>query len=406
MQHSHPNVFSQPHRMGHSITPPHILPHSSSSHSEPHLQPATLTPKSPNSNPITTAPNALPKQRHHSLSSSSEEMDVIHHAGNNHWQLISRTNRKRLLHPQPTVQIPQTEIRNRYHMLTDEDRHADLDDQPHSPTIHKPPPIFIHGVINYDEMIKSINEVAEVEQFRTKSMANNVIKLTCTTPDTYRSLIKHFKDKDLYYHTHQLKGERAYRVVLKYLHHTTVVEDIRQELFALRHVVRNIVNVRHRLTKEPLKLFFVDLEPAKKNKDIYNLTDIQNKIIHVEPTRTNNIHIPQCTRCQHYGHTRSYCNKSCACVKCVGPHNSADCTKRRDTPAKCALCSGNHPANYNGCECYHSILRGTNPHRTPHSAPRHYPLPHIAKPHLPITLNNNNNTSNHNNNNNNAVTLT
>ena len=106
MQHSHPNVFSQPHRMGHSITPRHILPHSSSSHSEPQIQPATLTPKSPNLNPITTTPNALPKQRHHSLSFSSEEMDASHHAGNNHWQLISRTKRKRLLQPQPTVQIP------------------------------------------------------------------------------------------------------------------------------------------------------------------------------------------------------------------------------------------------------------------------------------------------------------
>jgi hypothetical protein len=79
----------------------------------------------------------------------------------------------------------------------------------------------------------------------------------------------------------------------------------------------------------------------------------------------NRIHIPQCTRCQHYRHTRSYCNKPYACVKCGGPHNSADCTKHRGTPAKCALCGGNHPANYKGCECYHRILRGTNPHRTP-----------------------------------------
>jgi hypothetical protein len=61
-------------------------------------------------------------------------------------------------------------------------------------------------------------------------MANNVIKLTCTTPDTYHNLTKHSKEKGIYYHTYQLKEERAYRVVLKYLHHTTEVEDIRQEL--------------------------------------------------------------------------------------------------------------------------------------------------------------------------------
>jgi 3-methyladenine DNA glycosylase AlkC len=100
-------------------------------------------------------------------------------------------------------------------------------------------------------MIKSISEIAEDEQYYTKSMANNVFKLTCTTPDTYSTLIKHFKEKGVHYHTYQLMGERAYRVVLKYLHHTTDVEDIRQELFALGHVVRNIVNFHHRLMKEP-----------------------------------------------------------------------------------------------------------------------------------------------------------
>jgi hypothetical protein len=45
-------------------------------------------------------------------------------------------------------------------------------------------------------------------------MANNVIKLTCTNPDTYRKLVKHLKEKGIYYHTYQLKEERAYRVVL------------------------------------------------------------------------------------------------------------------------------------------------------------------------------------------------
>jgi hypothetical protein len=99
-------------------------------------------------------------------------------------------------------------------------------------------------------------------------MSNSVIKLNCTTPDTYRNLIKHFKENGIYYHTYQLKEERAYRVVLKYLHHSTDVEDIRQELLDLGHTVRNIINVHHRITKEPLNLFFVDLEPAGNNKDI------------------------------------------------------------------------------------------------------------------------------------------
>jgi hypothetical protein len=49
------------------------------------------------------------------------------------------------------------------------------------------------------------------------------------------------------------------------------------------HKVRNILNARSRLTKEPLNLFFVDLEPATDNKDIYKIVKIQNKAIEIEP---------------------------------------------------------------------------------------------------------------------------
>jgi len=151
-------------------------------------------------------------------------------------------------------------------------------------------------------------------------------------------------------------------MVLKYLHYTTEIEDIRQDLLQQGHVARNIVNVRHRITKEPLNLFFIDLEPATNNKEVHKITAIQNQIIHTEPPRTNKNHIPQCARCQQYGHTRRYCNRPYACVKCGGQHNSTDCTKTRDIPAKCARCGGNHPSNYKGCECYH-IIRDRNPHR-------------------------------------------
>ena len=222
-------------------------------------------------------------------------------------------------------------------------------------------------------------------------MANNIIKLSCITPNTYREIVKHFKDKNIYFHTYQLKEERAFRVVIKHLHYTTDIHEIKRELSALGHKVRNITNLRHRQTKDPLNIFFIDLEPAYNNKEIYNLTAIQNKIIYVEPPHTNT-NIPQCTRCQHYGHTQRYCNKQYACVKCGGKHNTSSCTKSRDTPAKCVLCGGAHPANYKGCQHYHSILHGSNPHRlnqtpqTPTSQHDHHPTPSPTNPPQPQHL--------------------
>jgi arsenate reductase-like glutaredoxin family protein len=105
-------------------------------------------------------------------------------------------------------------------------------------------------------MTKHIREIAEDEHYHTKRLANNVIKLNCTTPETYRKLIKFFKENNIYYHTYQLKEERAYRIVIRYLNHSTDIDELRQELAELGHQVRNRVNARNRITKDPLNLFF------------------------------------------------------------------------------------------------------------------------------------------------------
>jgi len=166
----------------------------------------------------------------------------------------------------------------------------------------------------------------------------------------YRTLIRHIQEINIYYHTYQHKEERAYRIVIKHLHHSTDIDEIRQELLELGHKAWNIQNAQHRITKETLNLFLIDLEPAQNNKEIYKITALQNKIIQIEPPRSKRNNIVQCVRCQHYGHTKSYCNWPFSCVKCGGCHNSKDCTKSKDTPATCALCGGNYPANYRGCE--------------------------------------------------------
>jgi cytochrome c peroxidase len=37
--------------------------------------------------------------------------------------------------------------------------------------------------------------------------------------------------------------------------------------------------------------------------------------------------------------------------------------KSKQTPAKCAFCGGNHPANYKGCEHCHNLIKGDNTFR-------------------------------------------
>ncbi|PNF25676.1 hypothetical protein B7P43_G16268, partial [Cryptotermes secundus] len=103
----------------------------------------------------------------------------------------------------------------------------------------------------------------------------------------YRKMVREFKTQQIYYHTYQLKEDIAFRIVIHYLHHPTNIEDIKQELAELGHRVRNIINIHHRSTKEPLNLFFVDLEPAPNNKTNYDITGLQNRIVKIEPPHSN-----------------------------------------------------------------------------------------------------------------------
>jgi hypothetical protein len=104
-------------------------------------------------------------------------------------------------------------------LLTNETNEDSIDGNPSSTKTHKSPPILVRGVINCGEMIKRIRDVAEDEQYCTKCLANNIIKRNCVTPETYRKLVTYFKDNNIFCHTYQLKEERAYRIVIKYLCH-------------------------------------------------------------------------------------------------------------------------------------------------------------------------------------------
>ena len=150
------------------------------------------------------------------------------------------------------------------------------------------------------------------------------------------------------YHTYQPKEER---VVITYLHHSIDSKEITEELSNQGHKVRNIIKAKQRIKNEPLNLFFVDLEPADKNKDKYIIRKVLNSYVQTEPPSTDK-NIIQCMRCQQYGHTKTHCNRPFLCVKCRGPQSTASCSKRPDTPAKCALCGGPHPANYKVCDHY------------------------------------------------------
>lgn len=276
----------------------------------------------------------------------------------------------------------------------------------HQPKKEKILTLFIKTGLNYVTITEHLNKIVGQNLYGFSTSLSG-IKVVCENSNTYRTLIHHLKNstvpelKD--YHTYQLQSEKADRVVIRGLHPTTPIELIQKALTDAGYQVRSVCNVSRKNDVAPftpariaLPLFFVDLEPSDKNREIRELKRLLYCVVTVEEPRQRR-QIVQCTRCQNFNHSKGYCQHTPRCLKCAQPHLTSDCTKERNTPAVCALCSGNHPANYRGCTVYKEVQRRRqpgNPGVRPRPPPQNHPSPSPADfPHLPTSVNTQTNPS-------------
>ena len=243
----------------------------------------------------------------------------------------------------------------------------------HTQRIPPPPLIFIDDVIDTQTMTKTIEKDISKEDYKLK-ISNIRVKILPTNPDANRKLTKLLKTLNANFHTHQLKLERPFRVVLRNIRHSIDLDELKFELSKRGHKVTNISNKRHRITKNPLSLFFIDIKRKSNDKQIYNINRLMNSIIKVGQPFVKK-EIVQCKRCQRYGHTQKYCNHNFRCVKYVGSHPTDQCTKSPETPAKRIHCQGEHSANYKGCLAYKTLHNNKYPKHRPKEITNQEPRP-------------------------------
>ncbi|KAF0712340.1 Uncharacterized protein FWK35_00035720 [Aphis craccivora] len=209
---------------------------------------------------------------------------------------MSTNSNKRSLPASPTTStMPPNELKktnlfaspNRYSAFAEvADDNVELTDTTTSTPmkVSLPPPIFIKGVLNYSDLLSELTELIGLNSFIYKS----------------------------------------YRLVLRNLHPTTPITDISSAIEEIVFSTRQVINIKHHLTKTALPMSFVDLESDPSNKDIFNVKSLLHTIVKIEE-----------------------------------PHKRRDipqsCKKTPDTPATCALSNGNHPANYKSCSVHKEL---------------------------------------------------
>ncbi|KAI4483420.1 hypothetical protein M0802_013413 [Mischocyttarus mexicanus] len=251
--------------------------------------------------------------------------------------------------PTPTKWLQEIPISNSFNLLEDSAEIQNNTEKQEETKSVKPPPIYIEAEV-IDPLLELLDETAGRNNYIIKQLKDNQVKVQTSTPDTFRKVVSALKNKNAGYHTYQEKSEKSYKIVIRGLHPKSNTVKIINVLDKLGHKVRSINNITKFDTKQPLPLFFIELAPQDNNKNIYEINNLLNTIIKIEPPKTKR-DIPQCTRCQAYGHTKNYCNRNPACVKCAQKHLTTHCPQvGRIEKVICVNCNGNHPANYKGCQ--------------------------------------------------------
>jgi hypothetical protein len=63
-------------------------------------------------------------------------------------------------------------------------------------------------------MVHNLCSAVEQDQYTTKTLVDNTIKINCYTPDTYRKLVRYMREKNFIHPRYQLKENRAFRIVI------------------------------------------------------------------------------------------------------------------------------------------------------------------------------------------------
>lgn len=215
----------------------------------------------------------------------------------------------------------------------------------------KVPPIYIHNASNYQTVADDIKNTIDSENFSIQCKSNSM-KIVLTDSDHFRKLTAFYDEQDIQYHTFQNPDNALLSVVVRNIPISVTDEDIKTEL-SKKFTVKRVTRLLNK-DKYPMPLCAVDIERDDNSSEIFNVTRYEHSIISVEPRRKSK-DIPQCTRCQRYGHTKNYCKLEPRCVKCTQNHHYSQCPKRAGEKPSCINCEGDHTANYRGCPYYTNI---------------------------------------------------
>lgn len=151
------------------------------------------------------------------------------------------------------------------------------------------------------------------------------------------------------------------KISISHIPHHIAIENIKEEIFKSNQFLNDSKDEEFKVLfeydRQDVHTVVCKVSPNLRHEIMRNggkLTiDCRNC-----PVR-DRIHVTRCTKCNHFGHTRSNCSEGVeTCSFCAKQHSANQCPNKQDSSKyKCINCSNsehnnNHPAHHSSCPTY------------------------------------------------------
>lgn len=185
------------------------------------------------------------------------------------------------------------------------------------------------------------------------------------------------KDRRVSWHCYAMTEDLPLKVAIKGLAYGINPAEIKIELEAKGFSPLYIKEILPRRGSKGGPTYYALLEKLsdEEKKELYSVNELLNiPNVRIEGWAPRSGTVPQCHRCQMFGHASGGCHRPPRCVKCAEEHFAPDCQRNPDVPPKCANCKGNHVASSRKCPHYLREARkrgirvqGPYPRTAPHN---------------------------------------
>ena len=201
-----------------------------------------------------------------------------------------------------------------------------------------PPPIVVNGIKSYETLYCLMKEHINESSFQMKLINDSTVKMHCRELNDYKEAIKLLKENNLDFYSYGNKQKRPVRVMAKNLHHSCNPSVVGSFLAEKGFKIISAINKLSWKEKKPLNMFMLTFSNEENIEKIMKISHILGYKVEIQPMKGNKL-IPQCKKCQAFGHTQNYCCKGPRCVKCAGNHLTVNCEKPHNQRVKCVNCA-------------------------------------------------------------------